>query len=37
MEEWGRTMKHKYGKPHDGVDFDFTLTHLGYSTDNGCP
>jgi len=35
MMEWGDVLLNKYGKDRNGVEKDFTLNYLGYSTDNG--
>ena len=34
MLDWGDLLLRKYGKDRAGVEHDFTLNYLGYSTDN---
>ena len=33
MIDWGDLLLSKYGKDRQGVECDFTLNYLGYSTD----
>jgi hypothetical protein len=33
MMDWGDLLLHKYGKDRHGVEHDYTLNYLGYSTD----
>jgi hypothetical protein len=35
LMDWGDILLKKYGKDRQGVEYDFTLNYLGYSTDNG--
>eukprot|EP00054_Salpingoeca_dolichothecata_P012674 m.70327 g.70327 ORF g.70327 m.70327 type:complete len:763 (+) comp20068_c0_seq1:336-2624(+) len=35
MKEWGDKLLAYYGKERKGIENDFTLSYIGYSTDNG--